>query len=193
MMRYLKLLKNGQGWVSQMDNNKQNKYDSSIITRLESQNDDEIIEALEYLKSDIDIAKYQIDRLLTIFKFTKNFKIKHILAILLHDIGDIKALPILISEITNPFNKTHRGTLIYACEAFNCSEYLDLFITLVQDENYEVAMTCSLVFEAMTGTFNKKLLKENIKKLKEKLNNLNNSYEDCIKDAIMILKTKIQF
>jgi len=136
-----------------------------IIKRLYSENDKEVIELLDRLepKTQKDI----VPDLINLLELTKSYVIKDKIALIFHDLKDQSVLPVLVKEIFNPNNKGHRGRLIFACEVFDCSQYLDDFLKLSIDDNYEVVMTAALVIENMKGPFEKNEILKNIEYLEE--------------------------
>ena len=60
-------------------------------------------------------------------------------AISLMDIGDERAVLPLIKAIQIPENANHRGTLVYALSAFNCTAHIKLLVDLILTANFEVA------------------------------------------------------
>ena len=81
------------------------------------------------------VTQESIPAIIKILEENPNQKVKHKAALLLHDSLDQRALEPLINEIKNPLNNNYRGTLVYACEAFDCSDYLELFVDLIINDS----------------------------------------------------------
>lgn len=71
-------------------------------------------------------------------------------AIELMDLGEVRAVEPLIQAIQVPESVNHRGTLVYALSAFDCSNYLSLLVELVLTGNYEVAAGAFSIIEETT-------------------------------------------
>jgi HEAT repeat protein len=61
-------------------------------------------------------------------------------ALELMDIGDVSAVEPLLRAIANPENINHRGTLVYALGAFNCTAFLEVLVDLALTGNFEVSI-----------------------------------------------------
>ena len=149
-------------------------------------NDDKIIHTLESIN--LEDAQELIMVLLDIFESTSNYIIKNRLSIILHDLKDPRALPIIIKEIKKKENNKRRGKLIYACEAFDCINYFDFFIKLLFDLNYEVSMTSVMVLKKMTISFDNEKLDSIIKDLIKRRREVDDPTKGNINDVIKHLK-----
>jgi hypothetical protein len=137
-----------------------------IIKQLSNPDVDAVFRALCGL--DLSLAIEIIPDLLNLLKSTNSYKIKHQIALILYDTKDPRCVPFLIDEIQSSFNIGHVGTLIYACEAFDCSEYLPLFVDIVSKDHGEAGWSASSVIRNMKGPFNKAQYDECIDILKRK-------------------------
>ena len=122
---------------------------------------------IAYLKGLSEPDSEDVSNLIVLLDLNPNLEVKHIIAHLLHDIGDPKSVEPLIKEIRKSSNENYRGPFVYACEAFDCSEHLEFFVELVIEDSYEVAMTAVMVIENMQLKFSDKLLRRVISKLDE--------------------------
>jgi len=140
-----------------------------------NKSEDDIIVLLDELANKID--RGMIPDLIELLGKTPNQIIKHKVALLLHDLKDDRAIEPLIDEISKLSNKNYRGTLVYACEAFDCSDYLELFIDLIINDSNEVATTSVMVIENMREKFDSEILSKQILKLEKALSNDSDNYE----------------
>ncbi|MEM0940167.1 MAG: hypothetical protein AAGI25_10325 [Bacteroidota bacterium] len=153
---------------------------NSILNRNHDQ-----IEAL------IESKNVSIAQLILILENVNSIELKHKTALRLHDIGDLSALSALVKEIQKDDNKNYRGTLVYSCGAFDCSEYLDFFINLIINDSTEVAMTAVLIIEEM-----ERLKKDQITKELDRLDKIldqqkENHNKEFLEEVIQILRNKL--
>jgi hypothetical protein len=160
--------------------------ENGILKKLYSENDELVIELLDKLEP--NIQKSIVPALIDLLGTTKSHKVKHKLALIFHDLKDQRVLPALVKEIFRPYNKNYRGPLVYACEVFDCSQYISDFLKLTVDDNYEVAMTSVLVIENMKGPFEKNELFDYVEYLEEQFGREELLHKEFVKDALEHLK-----
>lgn len=59
-------------------------------------------------------------------------------ALALHDLGDSAAVAPLLKAISEPANANHRGTLVYALQALDCTKHFLPLFDLALSGSYEV-------------------------------------------------------
>ena len=67
--------------------------------------------------------------------------VRNAVALALRDLKDDRAIPPLLNAILDPANKNNCGTLAYALETLNCSQYFGKSIKLITSKNFEVRLT----------------------------------------------------
>ena len=63
------------------------------------------------------------------------------------DTGDPRAVDALLNAIAHPENANHRGTLVHALGAFDCSEHVEELVDLALTGNFEVASCAFNILE----------------------------------------------
>jgi HEAT repeat protein len=75
-------------------------------------------------------------------------RVRDCAALRLMDLQDARAVAPLVRAILAPDNVNHRGTLIHALGAFDCSEHVEMLLDLTLGGNFEVSVTAySIVTE----------------------------------------------
>lgn len=128
-----------------------------------------------------------IQHLRLILHKSDDFSIKDKIALFFYEFGDDSLVDDLIEEIRKEENQGHYGTLIFACSAFDCSEYLRLFADRVIAENYEVAMSALDVIENMKKGFDENELQSVLESLRNKTKDESIERKENIEDAILYL------
>ncbi|WP_377520240.1 HEAT repeat domain-containing protein [Priestia megaterium] len=100
---------------------------------------------------------------------TSNNVLRDALAIALADIGDYQAVEPLIRLLKNPKTLKSRGTLLYALESFNCSDYAELITELLFEDNFEVSRQAFILLEAQMLHISNDVKIKCIKKIKQEL------------------------
>ncbi|MDU9690179.1 HEAT repeat domain-containing protein [Priestia aryabhattai] len=100
---------------------------------------------------------------------TNNNMLRDALAIALADIGDHQAIEPLIGLLKSPKTLKSRGTLLYALESFNCSNYAELITELLFENNFEVSRQAFILLEAQMLHISNDVKTECIKRIKQEL------------------------
>lgn len=100
---------------------------------------------------------------------TSNNVLRDALAIALADIGDHQAVEPLIRLLKNSKTLKSRGTLLYALESFNCSDYAELITELLFEDNFEVSRQAFILLEAQMLHISNVVKTKCIKKIKKEL------------------------
>jgi hypothetical protein len=83
-------------------------------------------------------------QLVTIFNTTKNNGIRNKIAVIFSELEDPSIVPVLINKIAEIKYSGYISTLIYACSEYDCSEWIEFFVSLVidlDDSSYIEAMS----------------------------------------------------
>ncbi len=76
--------------------------------------------------------------------------IRHEAALKLRDLGNNAAVEPLFAAIINPANVNHRGTLVYALQTLDCSNYFSQLFDLALFGGYEVQCGALTILEEQT-------------------------------------------
>ncbi|MBZ9612845.1 hypothetical protein [Rheinheimera maricola] len=131
-----------------------------------------------------------IDELLITLSSSEDIKLKHAIAKTLADLDEPRIVDHLVAEINKDVNQGYIGTFVFACETFDCSKYLDLFLKLVVFGEYEVSMTSALVVENMSSLSTPQIT-DGILFLQNNLNEANNDNEEFIEEALAFLESEL--
>lgn len=103
---------------------------------------------------------------------TDNHIIRNAIAIALSDIGDPRAVEPIVNMLKNPITIGHRGTLLYALEPFNYSDYIELLTEFLIDDNFEVSRQSLSLIESITTDIPSKVIQESITKIESEIEKL---------------------
>lgn len=95
-------------------------------------------------------AKKSVESLPVLIKIlseTDDTVLRNAIALALSDIGDVSAVKPLIILIEDPKTNGKRGTLLYALQSFDCSQYIDLFIKLLLEDSFEASRESFILIE----------------------------------------------
>jgi HEAT repeat protein len=136
----------------------------SMINQLKSDEQSAVISAIQELVEleDYSTTPYLIDLL----EKTSNHTIRDQIALLLRDIGDRRAVKAIANLLTDSKTIHHRGTLVYALSAFDCTEILPLLVELVISGGFEVSREAFLIIENIEGEIDPNLWYECQNKVK---------------------------
>lgn len=165
---------------------------SNIFAQLRSINPDEVVEAIRQAEQMRD--ERTIPLLLNIVKETSNHAIRDTAALALREFGDERAVEALVTAIQDERTSNHRSTLVWACEAFDCTGYLPLFVDLVIHDPYGAALEAHGVIVEMQGSHSPELINEMTCKLKAAMENERNrnvDNDEIILDTIDYIQGKL--
>lgn len=113
---------------------------------------------------------------------TDNNIIRNAIAIALSDIGSIEAIEPIISMLRHPKTIGARGTLLYALEAFDCSDYGELITDLLFEDSFEVSRQSLILLESNKIPIEVKQkciekIQDKIERLRDKIKFLSESLE----------------
>ncbi|MBW4506864.1 MAG: HEAT repeat domain-containing protein [Scytonematopsis contorta HA4267-MV1] len=154
------------------------------IDQLNSDNRDLVIKAAHALG---DIGDYRaVAILIEMLQKTNDPAIRNAAAVGLRELGDERALSPIISLINDPRTEGNRGTLIYALEGFDCSQFLPFLIQLVITGNFEVSHQAFSVIESVDVEIDSETLNICIQKIKDALLQ-DNTKADLLEHLIELL------
>lgn len=106
--------------------------------------------------------------LIYFLKETDNNGLRNAIAIALSDIGSVEAVEPIIKMLQHPKTLRARGTLLYALEAFDCSDYSELIAELLFEDSFEVSRQSLLLLEANVDRIPPEKKQNCIKKIQKK-------------------------
>ena len=106
------------------------------LRALNSKSISDTMEALHFLAECGD--RRAAPTIASILARTRSHAVRDVAALALMDLRDPGALPVLIWVLAKPETVGHRGTLVHALSAFDCSQVFDRLIELFLDGSYEV-------------------------------------------------------
>lgn len=120
-----------------------------MINQLKSEDESTIISGIQKLAKlgDYSTTPHLID----LIEKTSNSTIRDQIALALRDIGDERAVKAIANLLTDSKTINHRGTLVYALSAFDCTQILLLLVDLVISGGFEVSREAFLVIENIEG------------------------------------------
>ncbi|MCP2728229.1 HEAT repeat domain-containing protein [Limnofasciculus baicalensis] len=121
----------------------------AMIHQLKSEDESRIISGIQEA---VDLGDYSTTPyLIDLLEKTSNHTIRDQIALALRDIGDERAVKAIANLLTDVKTLHHRGTLIYALSAFDCTEILPLLVELVISGGFEVSREAFLIVENIEG------------------------------------------
>lgn len=134
-------------------------------------------------KNEVDAMKYLLKQL----RYTDNHIIRNKIAIVLSDMGCQEAVEPIISLLKDPKTMGNRGTLLYALEPLNYTEYFDILIELLLNGNYEVSRQSFILLERAKESISQNIKQESKLKLSKAIEDLEEKIDFLI-DVINELK-----
>lgn len=149
---------------------------TNLLTNALEKND---VEEAERLITQIPADEHDeaVSILIKHIALTENPRMRNALAIALRDIGNEKAISPLIALINDPKTIGNRGTLLYALEPFDCTEYLESIIQQFLTGNFEVQAMAYQLLESMDGKVPADALLKSLQKVKKQLNEIERQQE----------------
>lgn len=89
--------------------------------------------------------------ILGFFQSTKSYKLIDVIALFLSDSNQLKALDALINVVSKLKGSNHLSTPVYACSLFDCTEFIELFVDLIINENMSACIESEGVIQEMKG------------------------------------------
>ncbi|QDZ81101.1 HEAT repeat domain-containing protein [Priestia megaterium] len=139
----------------------------NLKKELNTDNSEKALETIEKIGSMQDPST--VPTLIKYLVSTDNNVVRDALAIALADIGDYQAIEPLIRLLKNPKTVKSRGTLLYALESFNCSNYAELITELLFEDNFEVSRQAFILLEAQMLHISNDVKTKCIKRIKQEL------------------------
>lgn len=122
-------------------------------------------EAVRMVLNKVEINETHIEGLLSILLQTNNILVANMIAFRLKKFNDSSILESIIEVISRPGSFTRRAKLIYCCDGYDCTKYLELFIRIVLEENGESCLNAIDIIGAMTGPFLEEQLLTEVSKI----------------------------
>ncbi len=120
-----------------------------MIHQLKSDDKSAVISAIQEL---VELGDYAtIPYLIELLETTSNHTIRDQVALALRDIGDERAVNAIANLLTDSKTINHRGTLVYALSAFDCTEIMPFLVDLIISGGFEVSREAFLVIENIEG------------------------------------------
>ncbi len=131
--------------------------------------------------------KEAVPVLIKYLQSTDNNTLRNEIAMALSDIGSAEAVEPIVNMIRNPKTMGNRGTLLYALEAFDYSEYLELFIDLLLNEdNFEVSRQALLLVESIVKDIPNEIKQEYVGKITGEIESLQDKI-DFLSESLDVL------
>lgn len=118
---------------------------------------------------------------------TDNHELRNSIAITLADMGDSAAVEPLIALLENPKTVGYRGSLIYALESLDCSNYIEKIVPFLCDNSFEVRRQAYLLLESMAHNIPGPIKQQCIQLLEESLDQLQDKIE-LVSESLDLLK-----
>lgn len=119
---------------------------------------------------------------------TENHLLRNAIAIALSDIGKEEAVEPIIGMIRDSRTIGHRGTLLYALQPFDCSQYIELLVECVCKGNFEVRKNS---FELLANSIKSDISIQTQLKLIQYVNNELDELKDKIELTYEVLELLI--
>lgn len=116
----------------------------------------------------MNIEGYSTEQLISEMQGSDSIVYKHKVASLLSKRESELVVPALVEQIKDERNNGYMGRFVFACDSFDCSEYLELFVDLIINGSYEVSMTAEMVLEGMEFLSDKSKVNTALSKLKSR-------------------------
>lgn len=162
------------------------KRDLLLLNNLKSENPKEIAEAIIKIKEtgNIQYIPYLIEKL----NLVSNNEIRKQISTFLHSIKEVKVVVFYLEAIKNGKNRNILKDLIQFCweGGFDLAPYGEVFINVVIEEEYEIAIEAFTVIEENLMNFSEEQKKQYSSLLKEKL-----SETDEVKKAFIVELIKL--
>ncbi|MFI2858463.1 HEAT repeat domain-containing protein [Paenibacillus sp. JSM ZJ436] len=144
---------------------------------------DEAIEIIRLISENKDESYLEV--LLNNLKATDNNILRNEIAIALSDIGNEKAVDILIGVLIHPKTTGSRGTLLYALENFDYTAHIFTIAGFIGSSSLEVSMQAFLLLEYVIDELSDKQ-KEQCKSILE--STFKNTENEILKEALELLE-----
>ncbi|WP_168119011.1 HEAT repeat domain-containing protein [Paenibacillus sp. HB172176] len=118
---------------------------------------------------------------------TDNTLLRNAISIALADIGSSEALVPLINQLKDPKTKGKRGTILYALESFDCSEYAEVIVESLTSRYFEESRHAYQILELIKDRMPSEVKLRCISKVNEKLEELEDEME-MLEEALDFLK-----
>lgn len=163
------------------------KKDDKIISELHSQDSVNVIDAIQGLR-DGGNAEY-IPVLVELLHSTENKEIEQKILTLLSDLKDIDVIPELVNAIQNKKygNELRELTAICWENGLDFSQYLGIFVDLVIEEEFEVALEAFTVIENMAGVISDSDKQTQIEKIEKAMDRVDEMKKNFLNDLIKII------
>lgn len=160
------------------------KPNQQIISKLQSQNHELVLETIEQLRSSGNLS--YLPFLFEILRSSSNTEINSAILKLLADIKHIDIIPQLVTAIQDEKNAEIRKDLVAICweNGLDFCTNLPLFVDLVIDGEFEVAFEAYTVIINMEGKITTDMLNSEIEKMEAVLNRLGEQKKQLLIDII---------
>jgi hypothetical protein len=166
----------------------QKKINDNTIHNLQSDNTELVTETIEQL-SETGNSAY-LPFLFELLHSTNNKEIKRRIARLLAELKHSDAIPLIIEAIRNKTYDQELQYLVSACweNGMDYIEYLSLFVDLMIEHEFIVALEAHTVITNMTGKIAMVTCEQEIKKIEEALPSASEDKREMLLEVIDFLK-----
>ena len=170
-----------------MTTEKTPKINNKTIDKLNSENSNTAIQAISELK-ETGNAHY-VPVLIELLHSTNNPEIKSNITLLLAELKQSDAIPLIIDAIENKKYANELKQLVSACweNGMDYSLHLPLFIDLVIEHNLNVAFEAYTVITNMSGKISQAIAEKESRKLKEAMLVANSQKKELMHDLLDFL------
>lgn len=166
------------------------KYNKIIINKLYSKDINEVLFAIKELRNTGN--KNQIPALIELLANHKSEKVKKQITELLYDLKYQAAASFIIEAIQSVNFKNIRELLLSVCwqSRLDFSEYIPVFIEQFITGNFNQAFEAFTVIDSMDAKIEKKLIKDSINKLKNKISSIDENKKELLIELVHLLQNK---
>lgn len=160
------------------------KPNQQIVSKLQSQNHELVLETVEQLRSSGNLS--YLPFLFEILHSSSNTEINSAILKLLADIKHVDVIPQLVAAIQDENNHKIRKELVSICweNGLDFCANLPLFVDLVINEELEVAFEAYTVIVNMEGKISPEVLNSETEKMETVLNKLGEQKKHLLIDII---------
>lgn len=160
------------------------KLNQQIIAKLQSENDELVLETLEQMRVSGNLS--YLPPLFELLRLSSNPAIKSAIIKLLADVKHIDIIPQLMAAIQDETNSGIRKDLVSICweNGLDFCTYLPVFVNLVITEELEVAFEAYTVITNMEGKIAENTINLEIEKMEAVINKLGEQKKQLLIDII---------
>ncbi len=170
-----------------MSSNHTHPDHQNILNGLQSASQEKILKSLEELKASGKASDIPV--LVELLHLCQDQEVREKIKELFNNLKDKEVIPLIISAIQNQEYALERRLLVSSCweNGLDFSPYISLFVDLLNDNDYAVALEAYTVITNMTAKIDQAKLDIEIDRLEKLLPAISDSKRELILDVIDFL------